>query len=86
MKSTKEKQYESFYRCYADDAYKITLYCLRNEKTAERITEEAFLNFYKKQDGANPRYEFRNLIQEIISLIKRELGERKLSEEVKENE
>ena len=86
MKSTKEKQYESFYERYADDAYRIALYCLRNEKTSESITEEAFLNFYKKQDGVNPRYEFRNLIQEIICLIKREFGERKLGEEVKENE
>ena len=84
--STKEKQYESFYRRYADDAYKFALYCVRNEKTAERITEEAFLNFYKKQDDVSPRYEFRNLMQEIICLIKREFGERKLGEEVKENE
>lgn len=86
MKSTKEKQYEYFYRRYADDAYKFALYCVRNEKTAESITEEAFLSFYKKQDGVNPRYEFRNLIQEITCLIKRELGEKKLGEEVKENE
>jgi len=86
MKSKKEKQYESYYGRYVDDTYKIALYCLKNEALAERITEEAFLNVYKKFDENNPQYDFRNLIQEILCLAKRELGKNIQSEEVKRNE
>ena len=83
MKSKKENQYESYYGRYVDDTYKIALYFLGNEALAERITEEVFLNVYKRFNAYNSQYDFRNLIQEILCLAKRELGKNIQSEEVK---
>ena len=83
MKSKKEIQYESYYRRYVDDIYRLALYFLGNEALAERITEEVFLNVYKRFNAYNSQYDFRNLIQEILCLAKRELGKNIQSEEVK---
>lgn len=43
----KEQLYESVYRKYSNDIYRISLCFLKNEETAMNVTQQVFFNFYE---------------------------------------
>ena len=47
---SKMEKYESVYRQYANDVYRVALYLVKDEEKAKTITRQAFVNIYKKLD------------------------------------
>lgn len=43
----KEQLYESIYRKYSDDIYRLSLCFLKDEETAKKVTQQVFFSFYE---------------------------------------
>lgn len=52
-KSKKEERFDSIYRAYADEVYRVTLYYTQDEYVAQEITQKAFYQFYLHLDNVN---------------------------------
>lgn len=65
----KEKRYESVYRTWADDIYKICLYYTKDKKKASDITLQTFLNCYKRFYEVDSNHIFAYLVREAKGLI-----------------
>ena len=59
-RSEKERKFEIVYRSYADDVYRACLYLTKDQKVAQDIAEQVFIEFYDSwiiTDQRTIRYE-----------------------------
>lgn len=52
-KARKEEKFDSIYRAYKNDVYKLSLYYTRDEHAAKDISQKAFIEFYLHMDSVN---------------------------------
>lgn len=45
-RSTKQEKFDSIYRSYSNDIYRVCLYLLKNEQLAQEIMQQTFLICY----------------------------------------
>lgn len=50
---SKEEKFESIYRTYETDVYKLSLYFTKDEQAAKDIMQRAFFEFYLRMDNIN---------------------------------
>ena len=53
-RSTKEERFDSIYRAYADEIYKLCLHLTKNHELAQDIAQQTFLQFYDHLEEVNP--------------------------------
>lgn len=46
-RSTKKEKFDTVYRAYVDEVYRVCLYYLQDEAKAQEITLQTFLEFYQ---------------------------------------
>lgn len=51
---TKEEKFESIYRTYETDVYRLCLFFTKDEHTAKDLSQRAFFEFYRRMDHINP--------------------------------
>lgn len=83
-RTTREKKYEIVYESYADDIYRLCLYCLKDKEQAADITQQVFLNFYKFFNEVNPDYMLGYLVREAKELLPSSQNHEFTGEEVRE--
>ncbi len=52
----KERRFKKVYEMCADEVYRVCLYFMRDEKEAQRIAEQAFVEFYDEFEDIDPKY------------------------------
>lgn len=61
-KDEKIKQFENIYQTFVNDIYKVSLYYLKDEKKAQKVTEQVFLEFYEELDSVDSNHIFAYLV------------------------
>ena len=59
----KQRKLQKIYKAHANEVYRICLHYLKDEKKAQDITEQVFLELYKKMDEVNSNHVFAYLAQ-----------------------
>ena len=81
---TKVKRYEEVYAAHADKIYKMCLHYLGDEKRAEDVTLQVFLNCYKKTEEADYQHIYGMLVHEAKQIIFGEENPERTRKEVKQ--
>ena len=56
----KQRKLQKIYKAHANEVYRICLHYLKDEKKAQDITEQVFLELYKKMDEVNSNHVMRS--------------------------
>lgn len=64
----KQKKFEKIYKSYANEIYKVCLYYSKNEIKAQDITEQVFLDYYRKIEEIDSNHIFAYLVQQAKRL------------------
>lgn len=67
--STKEEIFDSIYRSYVDDIYRVCLYFVKDAYLAQDITQQTFLNFYEHFENVKPEFMRAYLIRTAKNMI-----------------
>lgn len=88
MRNEKEKikQFENIYKTFANDIYKVSLYILKGEKKAQKITEQVFLELYEEFDSMDSNHIFAYLVCKAKKLSTNEHIHETAKGEVREHE
>ena len=54
--STKEERFDSIYRSYSDDVFKLCLYFTRDRDTAQDLAQQTFIKCYNHFEDISPEY------------------------------
>ena len=82
----KKKQFEDVYKSYVGDIYKVCFYFLKDEKKAQKITEQVFVEFYAELDSVSFNHTFSYLVHKAKRLSANEQVHESAKGEVRENE
>ena len=88
MQNTIDKidQFENTYQTFANDIYKVSLYFLREEKKAQKITEQVFFEFYEELESVDSDHVFAYLVYKAKRLSINEQNHETAEGEVRECE
>lgn len=64
-RSEKERKFEIVYRSYADDVYRACLYLTKDQKVAQDIAEQVFIEFYDSFETIKEKYMLAYLIRMV---------------------
>ncbi len=64
----KQKKLEKIYKSHASEIYKVCLHYLKAEKKAKDVTEQVFLEYYKKFEEVDSKHIFAYLVQQAKRL------------------
>lgn len=53
---TKEEKFDSIYRAYADDIFKLCYYFTRDREMAQDLAQQTFIKFYDRFEDIDPEY------------------------------
>lgn len=67
--TSKEEKFDSIYRAYKDEIYRISLHFTKDEYMAQEITQKAFFQFYLHMDGANIKNVRSYLIRTVKNMV-----------------
>lgn len=82
----KIEQFENIYQTFVNDIYKVSLYFLKEEKKAQKITEQVFLEFYEELDRVDSDHIFAYLVYKAKTLSTNEPIHETAKGEVREYE
>lgn len=88
MQNTIDKidQFENTYQTFANDIYKVSLYFLKEEKKAQKITEQVFFEFYEELESVDSDHIFAYLVYKAKMLSTNEPIHKTAEGEVRECE
>lgn len=67
-KKDKIKQFEIIYRTYVNDVYRVSLYYSKDEKKAQKVTQQVFFELYKKLENVDSNHIFAYLVCKAKSM------------------
>ena len=73
----KEEQFEKIFKAYVNDIYRVCFYFSKDEKKAEEITEQVFIELYQELDEMDSDYIFSYLVYNAKRLSTNELSDNK---------
>lgn len=66
------KQFELIYGKYANDVYRVALYLVKDEKKAQDIVQQVFVNIYKQCRETDEKSIYLQLLTETRRIAKKE--------------
>lgn len=64
----KQKKLEKVYRSHANEIYRVCLHYSKDQKKAQDVTEQVFLEYYKKFEEVDSKHIFAYLVQQAKRL------------------
>lgn len=64
----KQKKLEKVYRSHANEIYRVCLHYSKDQKKAQDVTEQVFLQYYKKFEEVDSKHIFAYLVQQAKRL------------------
>lgn len=61
-KTQKEEMFNTVYKSYATDIYRVCLHLTEDEERAQEIMQQVFVNFYNRSENVDLDYAFAYLV------------------------
>lgn len=91
-KSTKDEIFDSIYRAYAGEIYKVCVFLTKDYDSAQDLAQQTFVKFYDRYEKVKPEYTYtyliriaRNLFYNYQRITDREVSLDELLEEEEKN-
>ncbi|MBQ8559015.1 MAG: sigma-70 family RNA polymerase sigma factor [Tyzzerella sp.] len=79
-KTQRDEMFDAAYESYAEDIYRVCLHLTENEKDAQDIAQQTFVNFYGRSENVDSDCTFAYLVCEAKNLAckhQKNLGQRR---------